>query len=130
MGLEGLEFCWAGLLTARASDSERMAAGRSCSAAVRARWSERFLEIMSHRHVRWRVDGGQEAERGNRVLCACYYFGCRANYEFWLGFPKILFGAGGWSDFASPFVDLFFAALDRAGAGLGRAKKSARGSGG
>ena len=61
MGLEGLEFCWAGLLTARASDSERMAAGRSCSAAVSARRSERFLEIMSHRHVRLRVDGGQEA---------------------------------------------------------------------
>ena len=61
MGLGDLEFCWAGLPMARASDSERMAAVRSCSAAVRVRRSERFLEDMSHRHVRLRVDGGQEA---------------------------------------------------------------------
>src|SRR5260370_3949066 len=68
MGLEPLEFWLAGLRTARSSEKKRRAAGRICSAAVIARRSEQFLEIMSHGHSRLRMDAGQEAARATRCL--------------------------------------------------------------
>src|SRR5713226_5883589 len=68
MGLEPLEFWLAGLPTARSSEKRRRAAGRICSAALIARRSKQFLEIMSHGHSRVQLDGGQEAARATRCL--------------------------------------------------------------
>src|SRR6266852_5590387 len=68
MGLEPLEFWLAGLRTARSSEKRRRAAGRICSAAVIARRSKQFLEIMTHGHSRVQLDGGQEAARATRCL--------------------------------------------------------------
>src|SRR5260370_16513100 len=68
MGLQPLEFWLAGLRTARSSEKNRRAAGRICSAAVIARRSEQFLEIMSHRHRRFPMDGRQQPPPPTRPL--------------------------------------------------------------
>src|ERR1700732_5300475 len=68
MALGFLEFWAAGLPRARASESGTMAASRMCSAVVTVWRSEQFLKIMSHRHVRLWVNGGQERARNNRCL--------------------------------------------------------------